>query len=48
MEKPALYVKYGYKFNDYLHFQEATNLVSKVIVKRKHDYHNSLALKLKW
>ena len=40
------YVKNGYKFNDHLHFQERTNLVSEVIVKRKQDYYNNLALRL--
>ena len=40
------YVKSAYKFNDHLHFQEATNLASEVIAKRKHNYHNNLALKL--
>ena len=29
------YAKNGYKFNDHLHLQEATNLVCEVIVKRK-------------
>ena len=49
MEKPNLYitcVKNGYKFNDHLHFQEATKLVSGVIAKRKHDYRNNLTSKL--
>ena len=49
MEKPNLYitcVKNGYKFNDHLHFQEATKLVSGVIAKRKHDYRNKLTSKL--
>ena len=40
------YAKNGYKFNDYLHFQEATNLVSEATAKRKQDYHNNLASKL--
>ena len=30
-------------FNDHLNLQEATNLVSEVITKRKQDYHNNLA-----
>ena len=38
--------KNGYRLNDYLHFQEAKNLVSEVIAKRKQDYHDNLALKL--
>ena len=40
------YTKNGYKFNDHLHLQEATNLVSEVIAKRKQDYHSNLALRL--
>ena len=38
------YAKNVYKFNDYLQFQEATNLVSKVIANRKQDYHGNVAL----
>ena len=37
--------KNGYKFHDHLHLQEATNLVSEVIAKRKQDYLNNLAIK---
>ena len=37
MEKLTL--KNGYKCNDYLQLEEATNLVSQVIAKRKEDYH---------
>ena len=40
------YTKNGYKFNDHLHLQEATNVVSEVITKRKQDYQNNLALRL--
>ena len=40
------YAKNGYKFNDHLHLQEATNVVSEVITKRKQDYQNNLALRL--
>ena len=38
------YAENGYKFNDHLYLQEASNLVSKVIAKRRQDYHNNLAL----
>ena len=38
------YAKNVCKFNDYLQFQEAANLVSKVIANRKQDYHGNLAL----
>ena len=41
------YAKNGYKFNDHLHLQKATNLVSEVIAKRKQDYYNNLTLRLK-
>ena len=37
------YAKNGYKFNDHLHLQEARNLVSEVIGKRKQNYRNNLA-----
>ena len=40
------YAKNGYKFNDHLHLQEAANVVSEVITKRKQDYQNNLALRL--
>ena len=40
------YAKNGYKFHDHLHLQEATNLVSEVIAKRKQDYLNNLAIRL--
>ena len=33
-------------FKDHLNLQEATNLVSEVITKRKQDYHNNLASRL--
>ena len=40
------YAKNRYKFHDHLHLQEATNLVSEVIAKRKQDYLNNLAIRL--
>ena len=39
------YAKNGYKFNNYLHLQEATNLVSEEIAKRKQEHHNNLVPK---
>ena len=41
-----IYTKNGYENNDYLKLKEATVLVSRVIAKRKEDYHNFLASKL--
>ena len=41
-----IYAKNGYKFNDHLHLQEATNLVFEVIAKRKQDYHNNIVSRL--
>ena len=40
------YIKNGYKGNDYNMLQEATNEVSKIISKRKEEYHYHLASKL--
>ena len=37
------YVKNGYKFNDYLYFQEAKNLVPEIIAEKKQYYHDNLA-----
>ena len=37
------YVKNGYKFNDYLYFQEAKNLVPEIITEKKQYYHDNLA-----
>ena len=41
-----IYIKYGYKCNDYLQLKKATVLVSQVTAKRKEDYHNIIASKL--
>ena len=41
-----MYCKNGYKCHDYLRPQDATNLVSQVIAKRKEDYHNVIVPKL--
>ena len=40
------YIKNGYKENDYNMLQEAINEVSKIISKRKEEYHYQLASKL--
>ena len=40
------YIKNGYKDNDYNMLQEAINEVSKIISKRKEEYHYHLASKL--
>ena len=40
------YAKNVFKFNNHLGFQEATNLISEVIAKRKQDYCNNLPLQL--
>ena len=40
------YIKNGYKDNDYDMLQEVTNEVSKIISKRKEEYHYHLASKL--
>ena len=37
------YIKNGYKDNDYNMLQEAINEVSKIISKRKEEYHYHLA-----
>ena len=40
------YIKNGYKDNDYNKLQEAINEVSKIISKRREEYHYHLASKL--
>ena len=40
------YIKNGYKDNDYNILQEAINEVSKIISKRREEYHYHLASKL--
>ena len=39
------YITNGHKDNDYVKFQEATNMVSKVISRCKEEYQNHTALK---
>ena len=42
------YAKIGYKLSDHLHLQQAVNLASEEVAKRKQDYCNKLALRLKY